>query len=575
MRTASTQRGFLLIVAVVLIAVAGAMAVVIITLTAGSGQAGGSHVESTQALFIAESGLEKGMHERSLSNAYVGEGPTAMGQGSYTITVTTTDSSGNPLPVGQQRIVSVGQVGNAQRTIEAIVRLAGAMMVYAKETPTAPPAADARGIPFYRRWDSNTNTWLAEAQANDVGPNIKYMVLKFARTRNEAILGTMNSNGQIHVQVWSGAAWGAPFLLATVGGGDSDYRGFDIEYETSGDRAIVVYNDNSPDPNYRIWDGAAWSVATNINISTGGEAVWIELAPHPTSDEIVMITLDNNAEVTGMRWLGGGAPGTVWSNMGVAGVWDAAADSGAPSINPSKVIDVAYEQLSGRAVFMWGDDNNGRQQYRIWDGVTTTLSGIVNLDMLIPGPTPDMTGQADWIRLVAQPGSDNLMYGVQDENRDLFTANWNGVVWGSLTNHDTNTEDNNQRNFDIVFETNPASPGFAWLMWGRRIAGADVTARRQWSPATGWGGIATFGNDAALVQLAAHPSSGVIFAGIYNDFSSPAAAEDIVETHWSGGIWSAQSIIWNGGVVNDPVHERIYVAPERFVPTISWREVFP
>ena len=60
------------------------------------------------------------------------------------------------------------------------------------------------------------------------------MVLKFARTRNEAILGTMNSSGQIHVQIWNGTAWGAIRLLATVVAADSQYRGFDIEYETTG-----------------------------------------------------------------------------------------------------------------------------------------------------------------------------------------------------------------------------------------------------------------------------------------------------------------------------------------------------
>ena len=93
---------------------------------------------------------------------------------------------------------------------------------------------------------------------------------------------------------------------------DVEYRSFDIEYETGGDRAIVVYKDanGSADPDYVIWDGTSWSAATNINIPTTGEVRWLELAPHPSSSEIAMLVLDDSAspDVVGRHW--GGAPGT-------------------------------------------------------------------------------------------------------------------------------------------------------------------------------------------------------------------------------------------------------------------------
>ena len=309
MRLPKSQRGFLLIVAVVLIAVAATMAAVIVTFTAGSGQAGGLHVQSTQALDVAESGIEKAIRARSLNNAYAGEGPITVGAGTFTTTLFSTDFTGAALPSGQRRIRSVGTVGTATRTVEVIVRTGAAMMVYAKESP-----AGSVGVPFYRLWDSNTASWMAEAQANDVGPNIYYMVLKFARTRNEAILGTLNSNGEIHVQVWNGTTqtWSAITLLADVGAAsDVEYRSFDIEYESSGDRAVVVYKDanGSDEPDYVIWDGTSWSGATNIAMPTTGEIRWVELAPHPTGDEIVMISIDSAVDVKGMRWAGGGAAG--------------------------------------------------------------------------------------------------------------------------------------------------------------------------------------------------------------------------------------------------------------------------
>lgn len=62
MQTPRAQRGALLIVAVVLIAVAATMAAAIVVLTAGSAQSGGRHLESNQALFVAQSGQERAMN---------------------------------------------------------------------------------------------------------------------------------------------------------------------------------------------------------------------------------------------------------------------------------------------------------------------------------------------------------------------------------------------------------------------------------------------------------------------------------------------------------------------------------
>ena len=95
------------------------------------------------------------------------------------------------------------------------------MMVYSKTT----------NVPYYRIWDGTG--WSAEAAAQTVGGNINYIILKSSRTRNEAILGTMDSNGNIYAQVWNGSVWGTPTLMATVGSTLAVYRSFDIRYEKS------------------------------------------------------------------------------------------------------------------------------------------------------------------------------------------------------------------------------------------------------------------------------------------------------------------------------------------------------
>lgn len=59
--------------------------------------------------------------------------------------------------------------------------------------------------PKYRRW---TGSWGSEASANDVNGVIKHQVLKFSLTRDEAILATLTSTGELQAQVWNGSSWG-------------------------------------------------------------------------------------------------------------------------------------------------------------------------------------------------------------------------------------------------------------------------------------------------------------------------------------------------------------------------------
>lgn len=558
MNGARHQRGFLLIVAVILIVVAATMAAVIVTLTAGSGQAGAENTDSARAFFVAESGLEKGIRQRSLDNTYAGEGPTTSGPGTFTVSVFSTDYDGaTALAAGLRRIRSVGQVGSATRTVEAIVRPGATMMVYARE--------DDLGRPYFRQWDNETSSWGAEQQANDVGPEIFFMVLKFARTRNEAILGVQDTNGEITVQIWNGstATWSAPTQICDAGGGSDDYRGFDIEYENTTDRAVYVCNNNNADEaDWGTWDGTTLSAGGTVALGSIGDPLWIEMAPNPlgASDEIALIALGSNTDVCGTRW-----NGSAWVAMGCD--WDASA-----ATDTRKVIDVAYEQLSGRAMYIWGDNNNGEQYYRIWDGTTSTLSATTLLDLgSIAGP--DMNGTAEWVRLVPSPTSNELMYGVQDDNSDLFTAYWDGTAWGSEIRHDGGVEDRQHRNFDIVFETHPTNAGEAWLLWGD---GGGVS-RKQWSGGA-WGGTSNPAgdDDTALVQLAAHPSSGVVWSAIYED-GAAADPGQIFDMHLinGGGTWSGLTSIWGGDTEDNTVHERAYIAPERYTPIRSWREVFP
>lgn len=409
------------------------------------------------------------------------------------------------------------------------------MMVYSKST----------NVPYYRIWNTSNSSWGGENAATSVatGSNIEYLVVKYSHTRDEAILGTLDSTGDIRVQIWDGSSWGEATLLANIGTTNDAYRSFDIEYETNGNRTVVVYNNaNSADPAYKIWDGNSWSSAVSITAPpTTGAPLWIELASNPgsASNEIAMVFLDANSDVYGMAW-----NGSSWGTMGAGTVWDSSAATSA-----RKAIGVAYEQSSGQAMFIWGDSVSTDQYYRTWNG--STLAGPVLLDISTMG------GVANWVSLISRPDSDELMYGVQDAGSDLNTRIWDGDSWNTLTQnpeHSSATENITSKNFDIVYETLSANLGKAWLIWGD----GKTISRKQWS-GSAWGNATTLtgSDDTAYVELNAKPNTGEILTGAYE--SSTSASDDILEWHLDGGssTWSGKGTIWGGPISSEPVMFRI------------------
>ncbi len=519
--------------------------------TAGSG-------DRARAVFLADEGLQAVRNIRDASFANLSDGTYGLAQTSNQWALSgTSDSSGLytrqvtvssagidrknvtvtvswPSGSGTSQVSVNGRFSNWLATIIPPVTAGPIMMAYSKTTTT----------PFYRVWDGSN--WSAEGSAQNVVGNINYVVLKSARTRNEAILGVQTSTGAVYIQVWNGTSWGN---LTQVGTGPTTTRSFDISYERNSDKAIITYSPTaaSADFAYRTWNGTTLSAATTITAPpTTGAINWIETKQNPlaSSNEVSMIMLDANADVYGMAW-----NGTAWVNMGTAVAWDTTAATAT-----KKAIDVEYEQTSGKAMFMWGDAVATDQYYRTWNG--TTLSAVTLLDIATEG------GVAEWVQLASRPNSNEIMLGVQDAGADLNTRKWSGSAWDTATQHAEHsaaTENIASRNFDIVWETHSANGGKAWLVWGD---GATVTAK-QWSgTAWGTGAVLSGSDDTSFVKLRADPVSGALFAGIYQNATSAVGAQDINERRLTNGgaTWSAKNTIWGGATSTDPVYFRMDIS---------------
>jgi hypothetical protein len=218
--------------------------------------------------------------------------------------------------------------------------------------------------PRYQTW--NGSTWNTEASASTTASNIEWVVLESSPNSDEKILGTLASTGAIQVQVWNGSTWSAAQVSGSgVGTTNDAYRGFDVAYEQTSGKAIVVFVPSSTavDPQYIVWNGSSWSAPTTIDIPTTGVVRWIRLASNPLSDQIALATLDSNADIVAMIW-----DGSAWSNAQTL--------TTTASTSTRECFAVEYEQQSGSAMFVWGEVATDLYYWR-WDGnawVGTTKS---------------------------------------------------------------------------------------------------------------------------------------------------------------------------------------------------------
>ena len=155
MKPAHSQQGSLLIVAVVMIVVIGFLGGAVSFLVVSQVSSGVDQARSDEANYIAESGLERGIRQWSLSpSAYVGEGPVAFGRGSFTIALSANDVLGNPLPANQRRITSSASVpsqgGNAVSTMETVAQINSASFTDPFPNISGWPSVGPSGDPFNR-----------------------------------------------------------------------------------------------------------------------------------------------------------------------------------------------------------------------------------------------------------------------------------------------------------------------------------------------------------------------------------------------------------------------------------------
>jgi hypothetical protein len=201
-----------------------------------------------------------------------------------------------------------------------------------------------------------------------------------------------------------------------------------------------VYNANATNnaSTLNAWTGE--TVVTPSTTVTGKTGRWTMMAgaAAPTRNERIVIGTDSGSTVEGMIW-----NGTSWTLLtrGTLGIGGTAGsvDIGLSATGTYWAGDVAYEQISGRAMMVWNDA--GTLRYSVYNGTSWTSSTITGL-----------ASNVRQVRLASDPNSDRLALVVNTDSELDLAYIWNGTAWVDEQLLDANTT-HDRTDINVAFES--------------------------------------------------------------------------------------------------------------------------
>ena len=349
------------------------------------------------------------------------------------------------------------------------------------------------------------SSWSNEQSAQDVGTSPKWFIARSCPTRTEVAVTTLNNANDIYLQFWTGSAWTSATLLTTSAGISSE-RPYDLAYEQSSGDLLIAYRAASGSTlRYRTASSSgSVSAESTLTLPTSGNVKWVKLIPKPASNEIVAMTLDGNKEVGAVVW-----NGSAWGNaiqLETKGF-----------VSSNEEIAGAYEGLSGHAMVAWVEKSKKNFHYRTWNGSAWSAQA----------DSPTLPKDSQWLRLAADPTSDDMIMVSMDGDPAIILCTWNGSAWGgSPLTVETNATGSDRRCFDVAYER---TGGKAIAVWGR-------TAQNNFFYRT-WNG-SSWSSEQAGPGL----TDKVSVAQLMNDGSSNQIYLSILQK----GSGELESMIWNG-----------------------------
>jgi hypothetical protein len=270
-----------------------------------------------------------------------------------------------------------------------------------------------------RHYDLSASDWSTEMLAAAATSPPLWVVAKKSPTHaHEEIIACMtreNEDLKLEVFRFDGTKYVRDWVDAGYGDSYRNVRGFDVAYEKVSGNAMVTYMEGT-ELRYRTWDGSSWSAESTVFASkpNGSNIRFVELAAHPSTNELSVAFNDNARDLFSVKWTGSS--------------WDETNTEKTHSTDVRREyrrsFDIAYSQSSGNLLVAWGRRDS--------DGIdSSTRDNGSNSWTDLSTYTYTNDNRAQWLELSPDPGSDQIacVLETQSNGEDLEMAMWTGSAW--------------------------------------------------------------------------------------------------------------------------------------------------
>jgi hypothetical protein len=429
----SSQSGMAYMAILVLLAILSTLAFSFLFKTGTQTQATQTRGQSMQAHYLAESaanhalwGLLNQPGFAPASDVYYMH---SLGNGRYGYKVR------KPTETTFATVATVGAVG------DNVVNQSYVQYIIPSNVLTAYARTTIPHVQYRRLIGAN---WTNPADTPDIPVSTVYWVeMEGCPVRKEIIMGTIDGQDDINLAVWDGTSWGNPHVFSTVNAG-TDYKRFDIAYESQSGRALVVGRyDDTTTVRYNIWDGTGWLHATAqpaFNLA-GGAARSVVMSSCPGNDQILIATVNSLADLQLFLW-----DGSVFTDLGVIETSTNGYSHG--------TVEIVYEQQSGDALVIWTRWGSPAI-FCVWNGVTLGPENIV----------PIFPDNVNILRAASDPTSDHIVVAGIDKFYDVQVGIWDGTAWTDSREVETGCANDAVQGVDVAWEATGEDALVVWAPW--------------------------------------------------------------------------------------------------------------
>ena len=395
-------------------------------------------------------------------------------------------------------------------------------------------------IPRYRTWN-RTNNFGAELSALQTGvsgtDDITWNIIRGSAKRDEMILGTLDKGNDINIQVFNAQKRWDNLTEITADTENSAYQEFDISYESLSGNALIVYENNATTDSkfaYRIWNGTELSAENTFTTGlASGEIHWVELAPYPRTNDIMVVVHNIAGRLYAVPW-----NGTAMDSV------RAVTASTATTSNTAPHFGFAWELSSGEGLLAYGEGNN-------LVGRTYDPDNALANYWSASGTLVALGNSEKALSVCSAPTTDNIGIIWQTTNNRVGARMWSGsAILASPPADETSTEPAGTNNKNVGCAWTNSTEALFTFIDNNQLAidyFTFTTATSAWSTAN----LATTTNssvfaadDISGLRLSKHPMTSEVMA----------VTLDIAE--------NARAARWNGTAFQVPATSALQAATE-------------